>query len=129
MGNVVPLDKYSLRQRKAPRSRLATCAEVECWGYVNGFELRVDETTVLGQQQARYLRNDRSRTRPSEDRVGGLTVFRYPPGQRCTASDSPEHWVAVNQFFIARGQGTRPELWTEMFCENQQAIADAIARG
>lgn len=129
MGRVLPLDHYRLRQRRAPRSRKATCDEVQCWPYVHGFELPIDEQTDLGQRQAHYLRTDRSRPRPAEQRQAGLTLFRYPPGTPCFAQDSPEHWVAVDQFFIARGQHTRPELWVEQFTENQQAIADRIARG
>lgn len=129
MGRVVQLDKYQLKQRPAPRSRLATCDEVECWAYANGFEIHVDEATELGQRQAHYLRTDTSRTRPAEVRVGAVTVFRYPPGQRCTESRSPAHWVAVDQFFIARGRGTTPELWVEQFGENQQRIAEIQARG
>jgi hypothetical protein len=129
MGRVTPIDHYKLKQRRAPRSRQATCDEVECWGYVNGFELHIDEATELGKRQAHYLRGDRSRTKPVEHRVGTLTVFAYPPGQRCTAPDSPEHWVAVDQFFIARGQHVRPVEWVERFEENQGLIAERIARG
>lgn len=129
MGRVIPLDKYQLKQRPAPRSRLAACDEVECWAYLNGFEIHVDEATELGQRQAHYLRGDSSRTRPTEFRAGALTVFRYPAGQRCTEPRSPTHWVAVDQFFIARGANTSPELWVEEFGENQQRIAEIQARG
>lgn len=129
MGRVLPIDHYKLKQRKAPRSRLATCDEVQCWPYVHGFELPIDEATDLGKRQAHYLRADRTRPKPVEQRVGALTTFRYPPGTKCFATESPEHWVAVDQFFIARGQHTSPRLWTEQFEENQGIIADRIARG
>lgn len=129
MARVVPIDHYKLKQRKAPRSRLATCAEVECWPFVNGFELPIDEATPLGQQQAHYLRTDRSRPKPVEQRAAGVTTFRYPPGTKCFASESPEHWVEVDQFFIARGQHVRPAEWVGRFEENQGAIAERIARG
>lgn len=122
-----PLDRYSLQQRPAPRARRATCEEVDCWAWLGGFAIKVDEATDLGGRQAAYLREDRTRPRPAETREGALTVFAYPPGTRCTASDT--HVIERTQLYIARGIATTAELWTEEFGENQQRLSELQARG
>lgn len=63
--------------------RRATCEEVRCLPFLLGFATQVDETTELGQRQAHYIRHDRARPKPAEDRMGDITVFSYPPGTPC----------------------------------------------
>ncbi|MGD9749788.1 MAG: hypothetical protein AB7W59_02215 [Acidimicrobiia bacterium] len=117
--------------------RRATCAEVECPGYVHGFVLRIDETTPLGQAQAAYLRADTSRRRAREYRdEAGLTVFQYAPGQRCTSDADDAHRVPVERepLFILRDprQGRRqvePMQWVDTLHENVDRFATLRARG
>ncbi len=117
--------------------RRATCAEVECPGYVHGFALRIDEATSLGQAQAAYLRADTSRRRAREyrDEVG-LTVFEYAPGQRCTSDSDDEHRVPVERdpLFILRdpSRGRRQvghTRWLDTLHENVDRYAERVARG
>jgi len=136
VGPVNAYETFSLRQRPAPRARRASCEEAGCAWWPAGFELRVDETTDLGQRQAAYLRADTSRPKPVERPAAGLTLFQYPPGTRCHG----EHWIETETLYLVRGgdwrgqtsptrQHTRPEHWVEELGENQQRILDAQARG
>lgn len=117
--------------------RRATCAEVECPGYVQGFALRIDEATSLGQAQAAYLRADTSRRRAREyrDEVG-LTVFEYAPGQRCTSDTDDAHRVPVERdpLFILRDPsfGRRQvgrTQWLDVLHDNVDRFATLRARG
>lgn len=117
--------------------RRATCAEVECAGYVHGFLLRIDESTPLGQAQAAYLRADTSRRRAREYRDDvGLTVFEYAPGQRCTSDADDQHRVPIERepLYILRDprQGRRQvgqTQWVDTLRENTDRYAERIARG
>lgn len=117
--------------------RRATCAEAECWGYLHGFELRIDEATALGQAQAAYLRADTSRRRAREyrDEVG-LTVFAYAPGQRCTSDSDDAHRVPIERepLFILRDprNGARQvgqTQWADVLYEHTDRYATLRARG
>jgi hypothetical protein len=117
--------------------RRATCAEVECWGYRHGFELRIDEATQLGQAQAAYLRADTSRRRAREYRNEvGLTVFQYAPGQRCTSDSDDAHRVPIERepLYILRDpmRGRRQvgaTQWVDVLAEHVDEFATLRARG
>jgi hypothetical protein len=140
VGPVQAYKTYGIYTPLATHFRAATCAEVECSRYLNGWETRVDETTDLGQAQAHYIRRDSGRGF-SESRDAGLTVFRFEPGQRCFASDTHRTRIERPEIFIARGgdhrgnptgqvtKHTSPAHWVEDFAEHQQRIADEIERG
>jgi len=117
--------------------RRATCAEVECAGWLHGFRLRIDESTQLGQAQAAYLRAVTSRRRAREwrDEVG-LTVFEYAPGQRCTSDSDDQHRVPVERepLYIVRDprQGRRlvgQTQWVDVLHQHTDEYAERVARG
>jgi hypothetical protein len=136
---------YQTYQIIAPRSthwRPATCEEVDCAAYLNGFRSTFDEATELGQRQAHYIRHDKSRRHVEERTPEGLTAFTFEPGQRCFKA--AEHQVRLDKperFFRRFGDwrgnptGQRPyehtaaEFWTEDFAEHQQRISDQIEEG
>lgn len=73
---------------KATHFRAASCEETDCAHYREGWETVVDETTDLGQGRAYYIRHRQTRNfiESKEQRNGVVvTVFRFPPGQRCFA--------------------------------------------
>jgi hypothetical protein len=132
---------YSMRSPLKTHWRSANCEEYECDEFLNGFVVTVDLTTELGQRQAYYLRNDRSR-RCHEQRVSmELIKFVYGPGNRCFRSD--EHRVPIGKpakLLVVGGDWrgnpnqyhrlhTRLEYWVEDFALNQQRLAEIQRRG
>jgi hypothetical protein len=115
--------------------RQASCAEVECAGYVHGFSLRVDEGTELGRAQAAYLRSDRSRRGAEHRDEVGLTVFSFSPGQRCTSDTDDQHRVALEReplYVLRNARGKRevtPTQWTDTLHEATDQLATLRARG
>lgn len=145
MPPAMPAGAYKTFQIVTPLSthfRAATCAEVDCPAYLNGFRSAFDEATELGQRQAHYVRHDKTRKHVEERTPEGLTAFTFEAGQRCFASS--EHRVRIErpELFLTRPgdwrgnpTGQRPyrhtssEFWTEEFAEHQQSLADRIERG
>lgn len=108
--------------------RKATCAEVECPGYVNGWVTRVP----VGSQAEQYIRSGSSGRRFTETTGSsqlneGVAEFRFFPGQQCFASDKHRVPLEREPFYIARGGDargnplrervvhTRAEHWQEDF--------------
>lgn len=95
--------------------RHATCEEVQCGAYVNGWE------TILpaGDARADYIRNASGR-RFVEKTENGITTFTFPAGQACFAAGNHRVSLEREPIFKVRERGqttthTRPELWTEDF--------------
>ncbi len=81
-----PAAAYKTFQISAPLATHwvdATCEEVACERWLNGWQTVVDESTQLGQRQAYYIRHDKSRSHAEARRKEGTTVFSFGPGQRC----------------------------------------------
>lgn len=127
---------YQIVAPISTHTRPATCEEVLCQNYRNGFKILTDPNTDLGQAQATYLRADRSRTWRSVNE-GGLIVFYAPPGSQCFA----EHRAPLDREpFYLRREGdyrgnprgtepfkhTTPESWVDDFASHQAALADKL---
>lgn len=143
----MPVQAYKTFQIVAPISthfRPATCEEVECDAYVNGFRLYVDEATELGQAQAEFVRRKSGRRFTEDRQADGRTVFTFPPGTKPFASDEhASHKIRLEreELFVTRGgdwrgnptgeryRHTRSEFWTEEFAEHQDNLAHRIQRG
>lgn len=122
--------------------RLASCAEIGCKWYREGWASPIDERTEDGQQQAWAIRN-RSGRRYTEDRgqAPGITVFTFEPGQKCFKWE--EHLVRTGRpaLFIVhggdwRGNPTGLKLthvnaddWVDDFANHQAALADLRKKG
>lgn len=119
--------------------RPASCAEVACAHHLHGWETRVDETTMLGQSQAYFIRHD-TRKYTERHEPGGFTVFVFEAGQRCFTPHQVR--LAVQAHYLVTGgdwrgnpTGTpvrvhaRPEDWVEDFAEHQQQLAERLKRG
>lgn len=122
--------------------RAATCAEVDCPNYLNGFRVLADETTDLGQRQAHYLRHDKTRAHKESRGDTGLTVFEFPPGTTCFRADEHRTRRGLPELFLVQPgdwrsrprrdaifQHARPQDWVEDFGEHQQRIADQREKG
>jgi len=139
----MPVTAYKTYRIASPVSthfRPATCAEAGCGAYLNGWTSTIDETTVLGQQQAHYIRKQSGRGYREERLPGGLTQFTFDAGQRCFAND---HQVRLDrpELYIVRGgdwrgnptgesrQHQNAQDWIEDFGEHQQRLADEMRKG
>jgi hypothetical protein len=136
----MPPNAYKTYRILSPQSthyRPATCAEAECGAHLHGWQSTIDEATVLGQQQAHYIRAQSGRGFTEERLPSGLTCFTFEAGQDCFG----EHQVRLDRpelYYVANGdwraseaprQHTRAQDWVEDFGEHQQRIADQIERG
>lgn len=132
---------YAIRQPKDTHWRAASCAEVECAHYLNGWRTLVDEATDLGQQQAHYIRYEQRRGY-TECREAGLTVFDFEPGQPCFQADTHQVPLGKPALYVVRDgdwrgnpRGTRPYVhsrpddWLDDFQNHQISIAERIQRG
>ena len=120
--------------------RVASCVVVDCEPYRNGWTSTADVGTELGQQQAHYMRHDRSRSCREEQISDRLVAFVYPPGNRCFLQG--EHRAPVGRpalFSVADGDwrgnptGNRrvhstAEAWVEDFTEHQDRLVQARQR-
>lgn len=134
---------YQTFQIVAPKethSVPATCEEVECAQYKNGWAMKIDLTIELGQRQAYYIKHQSGRSYEVHEQRDGLVTLHFRPGQPCFN----EHRKSIERDPLFRVKGgdkrgnplkiptrvhKKPEFWVEEFAENQQTIADAVKEG
>jgi hypothetical protein len=120
--------------------RTARCEEVECEAHRAGWFTRLDVSTNLGVQQAKYIYN-RSGRSFSYVLDGDIATFTFPAGQQCFQ----HHQVPLEReplYVVRRGwtrepweplrdhrRHSRGDLWVEEFQESVQPIRDAQERG
>jgi hypothetical protein len=121
---------YRIRRPIERRTRPATCEEVQCEAWVNGWVSAIDETTPLGRQQAEYIRQRSGRTFVVHVGEDGLTRFTFAPGQTCFQSG--DHRVEITRVehdprWLRRSnlQGTR-ELGVESWLDDFATEADRL---
>lgn len=68
------------------RWRTATCAEVGCGQWREGWVTTVDESTQLGREQGDYVRHHSGRRYRERRTETGWTAFEFHPGQTCFAA-------------------------------------------
>lgn len=130
---------YRISSPLATHWRPGTCAEAECAHHLDGWQSTIDEATVLGQQQAHYIRRQSGRGFTEERLAGGLTCFTFPAGQTCFASPHqvpvgrPELYVVRDGDWrgnpTGRSQTLRPQDWIDDFGEHQNRLADQMKKG
>lgn len=118
----------------------ATCEEVECQAYANGWRMTIDLSTPLGEQQARYIKYSSGRSYTVHEQRDGLVTLNFRSGQKCFQ----EHRRDLERDPVFRVKGgdkrgnplklptrvhKKPEFWVEEFALNQQTIADAVKEG
>lgn len=148
-SRLLPQDtkRYQFKAPPSTHYRPATCAEVDCPWYLDGFQVRLDEATADGAARAAYLRADGVRDgtaglRPQgsdvryyrETREGGVTVFTYPPGTRGMGC---QHRIRLErpEIYIVRSGLAKPRIhtsaehWVEDFANHQQMLHDLHQEG
>lgn len=140
----VPVHAMKTYAIDAPLSthwRPATCVEVDCPNYLNGWVTTVETDTELGAAQSHYIRNDSGRFYIAEQIDMARMRFTFAAGQRCFKSS--EHRVRLDrqELYVVRDgdhrgnptgrvrQHVRPADWIDDFGTHQQRIIDAHERG
>lgn len=138
---------YSIAAPVATHWRKASCAEVDCPRYLNGWRVHVEQLTpelLHTAKTARHPVNGRwVPYRYTEVRVTeGQTYLVFEAGQPCFAAaehrkrvERPELYVVRDGDWRGNPRGTearrheRPEHWVEDFAEHQDRLATAHGEG
>lgn len=134
------MQTFQIIAPKETHTRVATCEEVECRAYLNGWKMQIDLGTELGQRQAHYIKYSSGRAYTVESQREGLVTLLFKPDQPCFT----EHRVRLARPEIFRVKGgdyrgnplktptrthKKPEHWVEEFAINQDRLKTAIERG
>jgi len=131
---------YQVLAPKATHFRRATCAEVDCANYLNGWKTPIDESTDLGKKQAHYIRNSQGR-HFTEDRniAPGITMFIFEAGQTCFSEhqvrlDKPEIYLVKGGDWRGNPTGMKREHvnagdWVDDFANHQDQLATRLNQG
>ncbi|MFD8075805.1 hypothetical protein ACFV3E_24510 [Streptomyces sp. NPDC059718] len=129
---------YQVLQPLSTHWRPATCAEVQCPHYEEGWGVRVENLTPDLLHEAKN-----SGRRYREWRVAeGETWLLFEPGQPCFRSKTHRIQIGRPPLYIVRDgdhrgnpRGTaarlhhNPDNWRDDFAEHQQRLADEIKKG
>lgn len=129
---------YQLLAPIRTHRRRATCSEVDCEKKRRGYRARFDVSTLAGRENAMIVeRSGRRRTFVVE---GPMVTYTFPAGQDCF----DVHTVPLERepLYVVRGGDHRGNprqvgkrvhkdgrFWVEEFAENQQRVAERVARG
>jgi len=134
-----PAQAYRTFQVLAPFSthfRPATCAEIDCPAYLNGWNTVIDESADLGKTQAHYIRNQSGR-RYTEVREAALTTFTFEAGQECfrehqARMDRPEIYLVKDGDWRMSQNPRRhanADDWLDDFSNHQDQLKTRMERG
>ncbi len=125
---------YKILNPALTHFRPATCEEVDCVAYLNGWKTTVDESADLGAAQADYIRR-RSGRRYTEDRTPtGLTEFTFPAGQACFRAGEHKTNIGRAPLFVVdsgdrRYRHTSADSWADDLRTHVGGIVDEINKG
>lgn len=121
---------YQIAQPVDTHFRQASCAEVECANYQNGWITKVP----IDSDFERLVRSS-GRRWAAVRQEGGEMVFTFAPGTPCFQES--QHRVSLERpalFIVKDGdfrgnptgfqrQHTKPEFWVEDFAEHQERVS------
>lgn len=127
---MIQTKRYGLRAPVQTHFRPATCAEVGCPHYINGWKTILpvgsDLIDVLRRSGRRYVQVDSER--------GGLVEFIFEAGQSCFRAST--HVVSLEReplYLVTAGGDrrvhARGEDWVEDSSEYLDAVRDEIGKG
>lgn len=137
-GPVHAYKTYALSSPLTSHTRVATCEEVDCLNYANGWKTVLDVSTGHGQEASRYIAHHSGR-RYRAVQQGDTITFYFPPGQQCFT----EHRLPLHRepLYVVRGgdwrgnptgermKHVRAADWVEDFALHQQRVADQHEKG
>lgn len=131
---------YKTYQLIAPISthfRRATCAEVDCPGYLNGWRT----TLAADDERCDYIRRHSGRRFTEERTADGMVTFHFSPGQMCFRAGEHVKSLEREPLYIVRDGDHRGNPtghrrlhvngadWIDDFGTHQQRIADEHQAG
>ncbi len=129
---------YAIDAPRSTHTRPASCAEVECQAWANGWRTVVPSNSP----QAVYIRGKSERRFIEVRQDAGMVEFFFSPGQSCFRAG--EHRISLERppLFSVRGgdfrgnplqlptrRFARAEDWRDDFGEHQERIVDAHRKG
>lgn len=139
---VTGMISFELHQPRSSHFRVATCAEVECEAYRNGWTMGFDLTNAAAVKAANWVRNQ-SGLAFTFERLDTRVIFTFKPGQRCLESYRSPHYVPLERDPIAvrrsgdwrgnpdqqRRVHSRLDDWVDEFANHQDRVATRIEQG
>lgn len=135
------MQTFQVTSPLSTHTELVKCGEdVDCAAYRNGWRMKIDLQTELGQRQAYYIKHQSGRKYKVIGQQDGLVELEFAPNQPCFT----EHRRRLERPEIYRVKGgdhrgnplktvtrvhKKPEFWVEEFAENQDRLKTAIERG
>lgn len=121
--------RYQILRPLSTHWSKVSCEDYECDDWRFGWVTKIDEATVIGRQQAGYIRQHR-KTEFKESRQGALSVFTFPPGMRCFKSGDHKKFLDREPFYIVKDRGHSRQHdnalnWVEDFGSHQNMLAKA----
>ncbi|MFI6251516.1 hypothetical protein [Streptomyces sp. NPDC051016] len=129
---------YEVRSPLTTHFRPATCADVGCLHYLNGWQVRVETLT----EDLLHAARNSGRRYVEQHIADGETWLVFEAGQPCFKAGQHRAPVGRAPLYLVRDgdhrgnpRGTkarlhqRPENWVEDFAEHQQKLADEIEKG
>ncbi|NUS26931.1 MAG: hypothetical protein HOV92_22265 [Streptomyces sp.] len=129
---------YEVRSPLSTHFRPASCAEVDCPHYLNGWRTRIE---TLTPELLRAARNS-GRHYTVQQIAAGESYLVFQAGQTCFAGAAHRMPIGRPPLYVVRDgdwrgnpRGTkarlhqRPDYWVEDFAEHQQKLADEIEKG
>lgn len=137
---VGPPQAYKTYQIAAPLKthwRPATCAEIDCEQYREGWAIQIQG---LEPEDLHAIRTS-GRHYTVHEVADGETWWVFEPGQPCFAAATHQCRLEREELFVLRGgdhrgnpTGRKPDLlsppvWVDAFGENQESLAEEMERG
>ncbi len=129
---------FQVRSPLATHYRRATCEEVNCEAYTNGWTIKKSD---VDEQMMHAIKNSGRHYTEKTLELGGDVYLVFPPGQPCFAAS--QHVIPLNRpefFYAGRGdfrsyspraarKYDRADQWQHDFEEVQDRNATLIKRG
>jgi hypothetical protein len=109
--------RYGVSKPAATHRRPATCEEVDCRFYRNGWQMRVMPDTPMGDRQAHLIKQ--SGRRYTLTRLPDGHLYQFEAGQQCfrvhTVDLEKPAIYLVRQGYSQPIRHTRPDNWVDDF--------------
>lgn len=129
---------YSISAPKTTHTRPATCAEVDCADYANGWRVSAQ---AIGERELAMFRKG-GWTWTVLDISEAERWYIFPPGQRCFRFATHRASLEREPFYLVKGgdwrgdprgigtkQHVRAEDWVDDCANHQIKLADRLAQG
>lgn len=128
---------YAIHAPISTHYRKASCQEVDCEAYAQGWATRIDPTTELGKRQLNYIRLKSGRAFHDVTTIDTpIVTLIFNAGQQCFAGhqvplEREPFYVVRDGDFRGNPRGTTPRKmsapdWTDDFANHQNTIATAL---